>query len=65
MKGKIILIVIIAALLVGVFYRFQWRPGEIRKECINQCPRGIQAAASLKLGFDCLKDCLYRNGLEK
>ena len=35
MKGKIILIVIVVALLGGIFYWFQWRPTQIRKTCIK------------------------------
>jgi len=60
MKNKIILIVIIAALLGGVFYWFQWRPTQIRKECSEKVIEGAKgknlSASELQIGLDfCLK----------
>jgi len=78
MKGKIIIIVIIAALLGGVFYWFQWRPAQIRKECnqktiepmLNQFKSGDtvsfeQSNALSNMVQLFYKSCLYKYGLEK
>jgi len=69
MKEKIkkywwIIIVILA--IGGIFYWFQWRPSEIRKECAKnllEVAKGKNLSADdLKLGLDY---CLKSHGLSK
>ncbi len=55
MKLKIISILIVVAILGGVFYWFQWRPSQIREEC----SKGDGIIEVL------YKQCLREHGLEK
>ena len=66
MKKKIILGAIILLILGGIFYWFQWRPAQIRKECsrwINfRVLGGTRTAEEKELDY---KECLREHGLEK
>mgnify|MGYP001585033674 FL=1 len=57
-------IIIIVLLLVGMFYWFQWRPAQIRKEC------GVELVSSyydeeIERGNARYKECIIKHGLEK
>ena len=54
MKEKIILILIILAILGGVFYWYEWRPTQIRKGC-----------AQWNNYEPMYEECLHKEGLEK
>ena len=57
---KIGLLIIVIAVAGGVFYWFQWRPSQIRKECSEKIIEGAKgkslSANELEIGLDyCLK----------
>ena len=80
-KNKIFLAIIATALLGGfLFYWFEWRPSEIRKECYSSLQlsggfvdeKGADGLPSLKMmpvssdkADEFYRDCLRQHGLEK
>ncbi len=61
-------IIIVILIIGGVFYWFQWRPGQIRKECnIRALKSGIESKLSGGSGgYDLFyRSCLRDKGLEK
>ena len=70
MKSKIILVVIVVALLGGVFYWFQWRPTKIKERCSAEAHFDIRAISesddNKRQEFinTYYNDCLMRFGLK-
>jgi uncharacterized protein YxeA len=65
--GLILLILI----LVGVFYWYEWRPSQIRKNCYNSAvenpirnPNATESERRSELNF-IYQNCLKMEGLEK
>lgn len=61
-KGKIFMFLIFFLLLAGWFYWFQWRPSEIRKNCLKE------TIAQSKINSSGLntyyKVCLTKHGMK-
>ena len=64
---KISIIVVILIVIGGVFYWFEWRPSQIRKNCIKQYPNAFYDGGGLISKTDEAghKRCLAEHGLEK
>lgn len=75
MKQSFIIILIIVAILGIGFYWYQWRPAEIRKECIGLYPKAFEEYFdNSKLGMlsnftnkdiENYEKCLRERGLDK
>lgn len=50
--------IFLVLIIGGIFYWFQWRPSQIRKECSR--PDSLSAI----LGIDRYETCLRQHGLE-
>ena len=62
MKKKEALIVLFILLITGWFYWFQWRPSEIRKECV---PSGFGTTHNGdEKNLLAYELCIHRHGLE-
>lgn len=58
---EILPISILLLIILGiVFYWYEWRPTQIRKECGKECSGFVRV-----LNENCYKDCLYRNGINE
>jgi len=71
---KIILAVFVLVIIGGVFYWYEWRPGQIRKECQRNIENighrdALEEQVKIKLGggeeIDLYQNCLREHGLEK
>lgn len=64
-KDKYFLGVIILFLVLGWFYWFQWRPINIRKDCLIKAKSKTKTLTKPTFNFLNLiyKDCLVENGL--
>lgn len=70
-KTIIILSILIILISTGIFYWFQWRPTQIRKNCYNLAiknpfknPNATETERRSELNF-VYQNCLKMNGLEK
>jgi len=59
-------VIIIVVVISSAFYWYEWRPSQIRKECVQQILESAKgknlSAYELQTGLDF---CLTRHGLEK
>lgn len=67
-------IVILALVLIALFYWFQWRPSEIRKDCVRYANEHVKVeTGSKEIDIDkfikandfVYKDCLKARGQER
>lgn len=71
MNSKILIAISLLVILSGLFYWFQYRPAEIRKQCIavareamkNSIGYEIVTDANTVKGNKAYNDCLVENGL--
>ena len=52
------------ALIAGWFYWFQWRPAQIRKDCLAQISKTSGEAGSVSAFNNYFRVCLARKGLK-
>ena len=67
MKNKIILILVILGLVGGWFYWYQWRPVQIRKECLEEVNKRIDEPGeiSVKKAENVYGFCLMEHGMKR
>jgi len=71
MNSKIIIAITIAIVLSGLFYWFQYRPAEIRKQCVVVAQEAMKNSGGFEIvtdrsileGNKVYSDCLAENGM--
>ena len=57
---KVVIIFIVVIIVTGLFYWYEWRPSEIRKNCAIKTEKSVLAS---KLHENLYNQCLKENGL--
>lgn len=60
---KIIHTVVVLLIISGLFYWFQWRPSEIRKECSKNFTQGYLSSRLSISPSEKYQKCLHEKGL--
>jgi len=57
---KVVIIFTVIIITAGLFYWYEWRPNEIRKNCANETKKSVILS---KLHDNLYNQCLRENGL--